>query len=777
VAGPVGLYHSRLALCAFLAGFDATEAEDLFNPLVFHRAGYAAGFAREREKLLTRFAIYGLDLTPAFEAWRGLGCFMQAPDRPNAAVLISLAALIAAQLGLPKGPPEGLPIGPDMGPAAAIDDALAGLPRPPVFAETARWLGLAAPLPALAAGRELALGAYIAASYAAFSQIPRLVLRAADGVAAAMEALGLTEAAVPPAEAALLGSALLTADGLVLRVELTSTRLLARPLWPEDPGEADFRLILPAGRLRKPLKLQVLDGIECLPEADGVTLRVRRGRGFLAAPPGKLLAVFAPQAGTEGVFLPLSHALVAGLRRLLGHAWRVPATDAAVPRDAIVIEPGYRLRVGTQLFDLSRTMLLPGQDAEGVALLSVEDGQEKLLLRLDAAAAARDEILLAAASLPGDAASVEAFRAEAGACLTVSAPAERLHAPLTVCDVDRDWVLGALDKPGAPVLGRVAQQLTLARLRDAVVLLSAGHAGTLLSAQGVHKGMAALRLAAEMPEGMRRDGPHLLAERALLRRGPLVEGPVCVPYGPHPERAANWLTGGLLHLHAMAPYLPEGTRILLPGGMGAGGGFTGGAAPRGADTVDALETMRALGLTQFKLLDLPVASARVEDVVWLEGGGAVGVPGWVMRGFRERTRRLRGVPNAGKRKLYLRQSGARRVVNVQQVEGFLTHHGLECIDIDTLGALEQIDLFLQAGFVIAPHGAGLANLLVCAAGTKVLEFSPETALRPDYWLISEKLGLNYAMLPCETQDGNFNGAMTVDAKRMRGLFRMLGYRD
>ena len=135
-------------------------------------------------------------------------------------------------------------------------------------------------------------------------------------------------------------------------------------------------------------------------------------------------------------------------------------------------------------------------------------------------------------------------------------------------------------------------------------------------------------------------------------------------------------------------------------------------------------------------------------------------------------------PAAGRaRRLYIKRRGARRVGNLQQVEGFLTYHGFETVRLEEMTPAEQIDLFAAASFVIAPHGGGLANLLFCAPGTRVIEFMPDTAFRPEYWLMAEKLGLNYAVLPTPTHNGAFNGALLVDQPRMRTLFRMLGLRD
>jgi len=396
-------------------------------------------------------------------------------------------------------------------------------------------------------------------------------------------------------------------------------------------------------------------------------------------------------------------------------------------------------------------------------------GKQTLHLRRDDSADARGDILAAAVAVPEEAGSVEEFRAAAGRSITLPARREFRHAPLVVGAADQDWLMARLTQPGAPVLGETQGEITLARLRDASVLLGRGAEGVVFTKHGVAHGAACLAAATPPPEGITRDGPHLLISGALHGEGPLVEGPVCVPYGPDFASYAGWLTRGLLNLHVMAAYLPPQTRLLLPGTLA-----TLRAAPGGFDHLAMLAT---LGLTQFKLLEVPEAACRVQDVTFLAEAGPAAMPDAAWRSLRDRVAQIRPPPSARQAKIYIRRQGARRVGNVQQVESFLTHHGFTMVSLEGMPFAEQIDLFASAAFVIGAHGGGLANLLFCAPGTRVLEFSPDFAFRPQYWLMAEKLGLNYAVLPCQTYDGSFDGVLHVDPPRMRKLYRMLGLRE
>jgi hypothetical protein len=44
---------------------------------------------------------------------------------------------------------------------------------------------------------------------------------------------------------------------------------------------------------------------------------------------------------------------------------------------------------------------------------------------------------------------------------------------------------------------------------------------------------------------------------------------------------------------------------------------------------------------------------------------------------------------------------------------------------------------------IAPHGAGLANLMFCRPGTRILQLYSPNYVNPMFWYMSNQVGLNY----------------------------------
>ena len=183
--GPTNAIHSRIAIAGYLAGLSVEDTAALYNKLVFARLGYFGQFAPQRAIMQERFAAYGVDLAPWFDAWLAQGCFMYSVNHPKVHVLFDLARIVCAMAGL------------DTQPASTPEDDLAYMPSHPVYPDLAAAFGVPAEthfhqvrLP----GKplvELTLEEYLAKSFATFAAAPAKLLRAIDGVADALAALDL----------------------------------------------------------------------------------------------------------------------------------------------------------------------------------------------------------------------------------------------------------------------------------------------------------------------------------------------------------------------------------------------------------------------------------------------------------------------------------------------------------------------------------------------------------------------------------------------------------
>lgn len=85
----------------------------------------------------------------------------------------------------------------------------------------------------------------------------------------------------------------------------------------------------------------------------------------------------------------------------------------------------------------------------------------------------------------------------------------------------------------------------------------------------------------------------------------------------------------------------------------------------------------------------------------------------------------------------------------------------------------KTSLFANAEAIVAPHGAGLTNLLFCKPGTKVIEI-----MNPDWFLdcffsIGDNVGLDYCYMIGTPQPGGKED-ITVDMQRLENALYRVG---
>jgi hypothetical protein len=103
------------------------------------------------------------------------------------------------------------------------------------------------------------------------------------------------------------------------------------------------------------------------------------------------------------------------------------------------------------------------------------------------------------------------------------------------------------------------------------------------------------------------------------------------------------------------------------------------------------------------------------------------------------------------RKVYISRSRARRrqLKNEKQLMQIIVPHGFEKVDLEDLSVAEQASIFRSAEMIIAPHGAGLTNLVFAAPDTKLLELFSSDYVNVCYWALSCIANIEYSYLTTE----------------------------
>jgi len=117
-------------------------------------------------------------------------------------------------------------------------------------------------------------------------------------------------------------------------------------------------------------------------------------------------------------------------------------------------------------------------------------------------------------------------------------------------------------------------------------------------------------------------------------------------------------------------------------------------------------------------------------------------------------------------KIYISREdiGKRTVKNKKELNQLLDRYGFKSYSPGNLHFEEQVALFSQATDIIAPHGAGLTNLIF-AENANVLEIFGTNIKKPTYYLLSNIMDHNYGFYigtQSEEKDRDSDISVSVD---------------
>jgi len=117
--------------------------------------------------------------------------------------------------------------------------------------------------------------------------------------------------------------------------------------------------------------------------------------------------------------------------------------------------------------------------------------------------------------------------------------------------------------------------------------------------------------------------------------------------------------------------------------------------------------------------------------------------------------------------LIYRRESVRQILNDADVLAMLKRvfPAVEWVVFDVLPFHETVELFASAAIIVAPHGAGLTNMLFSDSGVRIIEFISPKKPNMCYWHLSELLNNQYFMIPCKTYRENF----MIDVQEVEAL--------
>lgn len=92
------------------------------------------------------------------------------------------------------------------------------------------------------------------------------------------------------------------------------------------------------------------------------------------------------------------------------------------------------------------------------------------------------------------------------------------------------------------------------------------------------------------------------------------------------------------------------------------------------------------------------------------------------------------------------KSRGRRLVNEAELWPMLEKAGFERVLMEELAFDAQVRLMSETAVLLAPHGAGLTNMMFCPAGSQVVEIADLSYPNPNFYALASAMGLGYWLI-------------------------------
>ena len=120
-------------------------------------------------------------------------------------------------------------------------------------------------------------------------------------------------------------------------------------------------------------------------------------------------------------------------------------------------------------------------------------------------------------------------------------------------------------------------------------------------------------------------------------------------------------------------------------------------------------------------------------------------------------------PQNAKTRIYISRSKARkrRILNEKILTESLVKLGFAIVHAEDLTYAQQVQLSFNAEMIVAPHGAGLTNILF-SKQCRVLELHPADIIKPHYFLAAKALSFPYDYVIGSKADANLDFTVEVN---------------
>lgn len=200
-----------------------------------------------------------------------------------------------------------------------------------------------------------------------------------------------------------------------------------------------------------------------------------------------------------------------------------------------------------------------------------------------------------------------------------------------------------------------------------------------------------------------------------------------------------------------------------------------------------IRTLELLGLSNFDASYLGDDDIIAPEVLWLSP--VINIWG-VQPLCRIAAQHMAAVVMAGEaaatlpmERIYIhRQTSLRQVLDFDSLLPVLQSFGFTVVSFETMTLDSQISSMQRARYVIGEHGAGMANLMFCCPGTRVLELFNPACVQPEFWVLSSLCNVDYGYMvgrhiaTPDQPEPNWNSDYAISPEQLwQGIRALVGH--
>ena len=148
------------------------------------------------------------------------------------------------------------------------------------------------------------------------------------------------------------------------------------------------------------------------------------------------------------------------------------------------------------------------------------------------------------------------------------------------------------------------------------------------------------------------------------------------------------------------------------------------------------------------------------------------IPAWIIYSLKKIFKKKK-IKKSNYKKIFIDRTDSKqdhcKLINNKEVVMFLRKKNFKILRLSNLKFIDQVSIFSNCKLIIAPHGAGLANITFCRRNTKVVEIIPKYIKNYEYKRVSKINKLNHQFIFLNEIKNNNNGDMYLDLDKIRKI--------